>query len=121
MGNNRHIVRWLLLLVACFAVSGLQAQTRPDSRSFEHLWTLYDGIRQDYFRDQRSMLDTIGWKAEAEHNAYQLFIVNHKRMMIDRPYRGKTVQQSVLWLDSLRRDNAAGRWDDRDSMLYQAL
>ena len=42
--NNRHILNILLLMVALFAATGLQAQTRPDSRSFEHLWTLYDGI-----------------------------------------------------------------------------
>ena len=121
MRKHHHIFR-LLLLVMAFATSAVTVQAqRPDERSFDHLWTLYDGIRQGHLRDQRAMLDTIGWKAEAEHNAYNLFIVNYKRLMFDRLYQDKTVQQSVVLLDSLRRDNAAGRWGDRDSLLYRAL
>ena len=108
------------MLVMFATVFGLQAQ-RPDSRSFEHLWTLYDGIRPYYVKDQRSMLDTIAWKAEAEHNAYNHFVVNYKRLMLDCLYQDKSNQQAVLWLDSLRRDNAAARWGDRDSTLYQFL
>ena len=46
MKKHHHIFR-MLLLVAAFAASALAAYAqRPDSRSFEHLWTLYDGIRQ---------------------------------------------------------------------------
>jgi hypothetical protein len=121
MRRHHHIFR-LLLLVAAFVTSAVASHAqRSDSRSFEHLWTLYDGIRQGYLRDQRAMLDTIGWKAETERNAYHLFIVNYKRLMLDRLYQDKSVQQSVIWLDSLRRDNAAGRWGDRDSLLYRAL
>ena len=121
MRNHRHIFP-LLLLVVAFTTSAVTVQAqRPDSRSFDHLWTLYDGIRQGHLRDQRAMLDTIGWKAEAEHNAYNLFIVNYKRLMFDRLYGDRSVQQSAMWLDSLRRDNAAGRWGDRDSVVYQSL
>ena len=112
----------MLLLVAAFAASALAAYAqRPDSRSFEHLWTLYDGIRQGHLRDQHSMLDTIAWKAEAEHNAYHLFIANHKRLLLNRLDGDMSVQQSAIWLDSLRRDDAGARWGDRDSMVYQSL
>ena len=75
MRGNRHISRLLLLVIIAGLTITSHAQ-RPDERSFDHLWTLYDGIREYYVRDQRSMLDTIGWKAETEHNAYHLFIVN---------------------------------------------
>ncbi|MDD6186198.1 MAG: alpha-2-macroglobulin family protein [Bacteroidales bacterium] len=119
--NNRHILNILLLMAALFAVTGSHAQTRPDSRSFDHLWTLYDGIPQRHRTSQHAMLDTIVWKAEAEHNAYHLFIANHKRLLLNRLFGDKSVQQSAMWLDSLRRDNAAARWDDRDSMVYQSL
>lgn len=119
--NNRHILNILLLMAALFAVTGSHAQTRPDSRSFEHLWTLYDGIPQQHLRSQQVMLDTIAWKAGAEHNAYHHFIANHKRLFLNRLYGDKSVQQSAMWLDSLRRDNAAARWGDRDSMVYQSL
>jgi hypothetical protein len=97
------------------------AQPRADSRSFGHLWTLYDGIRQNYVRDQRQMLDTIQWKAEAEHDAYQLFIVNHKRLLLGRQQQDLSLQDAVLWLDSLRRDNVAARWGDPDSAIYHSL
>ena len=121
MKRYHHIFR-MLLLVAVFVASAVAAYAqRPDSRSFEHLWTLYDGIPQQHLRSQQAMLDTIGWKAEAEHNAYHLFIANHKRLLLNRLYGDKSVQQSVMWLDSLRRDDAAARWGDRDSMVYQSL
>ena len=121
MRKHHHIFRMLLLVVA-FATSAVTVQAqRPDSRSFDHLWTLYDGIRSGYVQDQRHMLGTIGWKAEAEHNAYNLFIVNYKRLMFDRFYQDKTVQESVMWLDSLRRRNDGARWGDRDSLVYRAL
>ena len=121
MRKHLHILR-LFLLVAAFATCAFASYAqRPDSRSFDHLWTLYDGIPQRHLNSQRAMLDTIGWKAETEHNAYHLFVVNYKRLMLDRLYQDKSVQQSVIWLDSLRRDNAAGRWGDRDSTLYQCL
>ena len=121
MRNHRHIFR-LLLLVVAFTTSAvtLRAQ-RPDSRSFEHLWTLYDGINPNYVRDQRSMLDTIGWKAEAEHNPYQYFIVNYKRLNLSFNNGDVDVRQSVQWLDSLCRRDDAARWGDRDSLLYRAL
>ena len=83
------------MLVMFATAFGLQAQ-RPDSRSFEHLWTLYDGIKSYYVKDQRSMLDTIAWKAEAEHNAYNHFVVNYKRLMLDCLYQDKSNQQAVL-------------------------
>jgi hypothetical protein len=120
MGRNNLVFRMLILTIVLFSVKALHAQ-RPDNRSFEHLWTLYDGIKPYYVKDQRSMLDTIAWKAEAEHNAYNLFIVNYKRMMLDFLYQDKSNQQTVMLLDSLRRDNAASRWGDRDSTLYQSL
>ena len=119
--NNRHILNILLLMAALFAVTGSHAQTRPDSRSFEHLWTLYDGIPQRHLTSQQAMLDTIAWKAEAEHNAYHHFMANHKRLLLNRLYGDMSVQQSAMWLDSLRRDNAAARWGDRDSLVYQSL
>ena len=119
--SNRAFINILLFIATTFAVTGLQAQTRPDSRSFEHLWTLYDGIPQRHLRSQQAMLDTIAWKAEAEHNAYHRFIANHKRLLLNRLYGDMSVQQSAMWLDSLRRDNAAARWGDRDSMVYQSL
>ncbi len=121
MRKHHHIFR-LLLLVMAFATSAVTVQAqRPDERSFDHLWTLYDGIRQGHLRDQQAMLDTIAWKAEVEHNAYHLFIANHKRLLLNRLYGDKSVQQSAMWLDSLRRDNAAARWGDPDSMVYQSL
>lgn len=120
MRGNRHISRLLLLVIFAGLTITSHAQ-RPDERSFDHLWTLYDGIREYYVRDQRSMLDTIGWKAEAEHNAYHLFIVNYKRLMLDQLYKNQTVQESVIWLDSLRRRNDAACWGDQDSTLYQCL
>ena len=119
--NNRIFINILLLMAVLLSATRLQAQTRPDSRSFEHLWTLYDGIPQRHLTSQQAMLDTIGWKAEAEHNAYHRFIANHKRLLLNRLYGDKSVQQSAMWLDSLRRDNAAARWGDRDSMVYQSL
>ena len=120
MRHNAFIFRLLLLAMVLFSVRAVHAQ-RPDSRSFEHLWTLYDGIPQQHLRSQQAMLDTIGWKAEAEHNAYHLFIANHKRLLLNRLYGDKSVQQSVMWLDSLRRDNAEARWGNRDSLVYQSL
>ena len=119
--NKRIFINILLLMAVLLSATRLQAQTRPDSRSFEHLWTLYDGIPQRHLTSQQAMLDTIGWKAEAEHNAYHRFIANHKRLLLNRLYGDKSVQQSAMWLDSLRRDNAAARWGDRDSMVYQSL
>ena len=119
--NNRIFINILLLMAVLLSATRLQAQTRPDSRSFEHLWTLYDGIPQRHLTSQQAMLDTIGWKAEAEHNAYHRFIANHKRLLLNRLYGDMSVQQSAMWLDSLRRDNAAARWGDRDSMVYQSL
>ena len=51
MRKLHHIFR-LLLLVAVFVTSVVTAHAqRPDSRSFEHLWTLYDGINPNYVRD----------------------------------------------------------------------
>ncbi len=120
MRYNHIVFRWALLFVLLAFATALHAQ-RPDSRSFEHLWTLYDGIPQRHRISQHAMLDTIVWKAEAEHNAYHLFIANHKRLLLNRLYGDKSVQQSAMWLDSLRRDNAAARWGDRDSMVYQSL
>jgi len=120
MRHNAFIFRLLLLAMVLFSVRAVHAQ-RPDSRSFEHLWTLYDGIPQRHLRSQHAMLDTIVWKAEAEHNAYHRFIANHKRLLLNRLYGDMSVQQSAMWLDSLRRDNAAARWGDRDSMVYQSL
>lgn len=120
MRRNNIVFRILILTAVLLSAKAVHAQ-RPESRSFEHLWTLYDGIRPYYVKDQRSMLDTIAWKAEAEHNAYNHFVVNYKRMMLDCLYQDKSNQQAVLWLDSLRRDNAAARWGDRDSTLYQSL
>ena len=61
--SNRAFINILLFIATTFAVTGLQAQTRPDSRSFEHLWTLYDGIPQRHLTSQQAMLDTIAWKA----------------------------------------------------------
>ena len=119
--NNRIFINILLLMAVLLSATRLQAQTRPDSRSFEHLWTLYDGIPQRHLTSQQAMLDTIGWKAEAEHNAYHRFIANHKRLLLNRLYGDMSVQQSAMWLDSLRRDNAEARWGDRDSMVYQSL
>lgn len=119
--NNRIFINILLLMAVLLSATRLQAQTRPDSRSFEHLWTLYDGIPQRHLTSQQAMLDTIGWKAEAEHNAYHRFIANHKRRLLNRLYGDMSVQQSAMWLDSLRRDNAEARWGDRDSMVYQSL
>ncbi len=119
--NNRIFINILLLMAVLLSATRLQAQTRPDSRSFEHLWTLYDGIPQRHLTSQQAMLDTIAWKAEAEHNAYHRFIANHKRLLLNRLYGDMSVQQSAMWLDSLRRDNAAARWGDRDSMVYQSL
>ena len=109
----------LILLLTVFTFT-VQAQ-RPDSRSFGHLWTLYDGIASYQTKKQQNMLDTIGWKAEAEHNAYQHFIVNYKRLWLSRINLDMDLQQSVLWLDSLRRDDAAARWGDRDSLIYRSL
>ncbi len=114
MRGNRHISRLLLLVIFAGLTITSHAQ-RPDERSFDHLWTLYDGIRE------YDVLDTIGWKAEAEHNAYHLFIVNYKRLMLDQLYKNQTVQESVIWLDSLRRRNDAACWGDQDSTLYQCL
>lgn len=114
MRGNRHISRLLLLVIFAGLTITSHAQ-RPDERSFDHLWTLYDGIRE------YDVLDTIGWKAEAEHNAYHLFIVNYKRLMLDQLYKNQTVQESVIWLDSLRRRNDAACWGDPDSTLYQCL
>jgi hypothetical protein len=119
--NNRIFINILLLMAVLLSATRLQAQTRPDSRSFEHLWTLYDGIPQRHLTSQQAMLDTIGWKAEAEHNAYHRFIANHKRLLLNRLYGDMSVQQSAMCLDSLRRDNAEARWGDRDSMVYQSL
>lgn len=116
----RTIQLFFLLVCVCAAVCS-QAQPRADSRSFGHLWTMYDGIRQGHVRDQRQMLDTIAWKAVAERNAYQLFVVNHKRLMLGRQQQDLTVQEAALWLDSLRRDNVAARWGDPDSAIYQSL
>lgn len=116
----RTIQLFFLLVCVCAAVCS-QAQPRADSRSFGHLWTLYDGIRQNFVRDQRAMLDTIQWKAEAEHDAYQLFIVNHKRLLLGRQQQDLSLQDAVLWLDSLRRDNVAARWGDPDSAIYHSL
>ena len=110
--------RWKLLMLLTVLTFTAQAQ-RPDSRSFEHLWTLYDGFRYNYVQSRQNMLDTIGWKAEAEHNAYQLFIAN--RLRLDLAHKDKSLQQTVLWLDSLRRDNAGARWGDRDSLVYRSL
>ncbi len=112
----------MAVLLALFALpQHVRAQKAADSRSFEHLWTLYDGIPQRHLTSQQAMLDTIGWKAEAEHNAYHRFIANHKRLLLNRLYGDMSVQQSAMWLDSLRRDNAEARWGDRDSMVYQSL
>ncbi len=119
--NNRIFINILLLMAVLLSATRLQAQTRPDSRSFEHLWTLYDGIPQLHLTSQQAMLDTIRWKAEAEHNAYHRFIANHKRLLLNRLYGDMSVQQSAMWLDSLRRDNAEARWGDRNSMVYQSL
>ena len=98
-----------------------RAQERPDSRSFEHLWTLYDGIKSYYVDDQRRMLDTIAWKAEAEHNAYQFFVANHKRLVRARLSYDLDFRQSLRWLDSLCRRDDGARWGDRDSLVYRAL
>ena len=112
----------LLFLCVCLCVTMVSlAQPRVDSRSFGHLWTMYDGIRQGHVREQRQMLDTIAWKAVAERNAYQLFVVNHKRLMLGRRQQDLTVQEAALWLDSLRRDNVAARWGDPDSAIYHSL
>lgn len=112
----------MAVLLALFALpQHVRAQKAADSRSFEHLWTLYDGIPQRHLNSQQAMLDTISWKAEAEHNAYHLFIANHKRLLLNRLYGDKSVQQSAIWLDSLRRDHTAARWGNRDSMVYQSL
>ena len=119
--DNRIFINILLLMAVLLSATRLQAQTRPDSRSFEHLWTLYDGIPQRHLTSQQAMLDTIAWKAETEHNAYHRFIANHKRLLLNRLYGDMSVQQSATWLDSLRRDNAEARWGDRDSMVYQSL
>ncbi len=120
MRGNRHISRLLLLVIFAGLTITSHAQ-RPDERSFDHLWTLYDGIPQRHLNSQQAMLDTIAWKAEAERNAYHLFIANHKRLLLNRLYGDKSVQQSAIWLDSLRRDHTAARWDDRDSLVYQSL
>ena len=93
--NKRIFINILLLMAVLLSATRLQAQTRPDSRSFEHLWTLYDGIPQRHLTSQQAMLDTIGWKAEAEHNAYHRFIANHKRLLLNRLYGDKSVQQSA--------------------------
>lgn len=112
----------MAVLLALFALpQHVRAQKAADSRSFEHLWTLYDGIPQRHLNSQQAMLDTIAWKAEAERNAYHLFIANHKRLLLNRLYGDKSVQQSAMWLDSLRRDHTAARWGDRDSLVYQSL
>lgn len=112
----------MAVLLALFALpQHVRAQKADDSRSFEHLWTLYDGIPQRHLTSQQAMLDTIGWKAEAEHNAYHRFIANHKRLLLNRLYGDMSVQQSAMWLDSLRRDHTAARWGDPDSSLYQSL
>ena len=120
MRRNNLVFRILILTAALLSVKAVHAQ-RPDSRSFEHLWTLYDGINPNYVRDLRSMLDTIAWKAEAEHNPYQLLIVNYKRLNLGFKNGDIDVRQSVRQLDSLCRRDDAARWGDRDSLLYRAL
>ena len=122
MRGDHHIFKIILLLVVFAGMALTSHAQRHDSRSFDNLWTLYNGIRVYHVRDRLAMLDTIGWKAEAENNAYQLFIVNHKRLLVDHPpYSDKTVQQSVQWLDSLRRRDDGARWGDPDSMVYQSI
>jgi len=121
MNKHLHIVR-LFLLVVAFALSAIPSYAqRPDNRSFEHLWTLYDGINPNYIRDLRSMLDTIAWKAEAEHNSYQLLIANHKQLDISLMHGDIDVLKTLRWLDSLSHRTNDARWGDPDSLVYRAL
>jgi len=91
----------MAVLLALFALpQHVRAQKAADSRSFEHLWTLYDGIPQHHLRSQQAMLDTIAWKAEAEHNELQRFHVNFERISLT--YRPNETE-ALLLADSLSK------------------
>ena len=79
--GKHHIFRILSLFVVLAIAVTAHAQCL-DSRSFDQLWTRYYDIRSGYVQDQQRMLDTIGWKAEAEHNELQRFHVNFERISL---------------------------------------
>ena len=118
---SRNSLKIISIILLAFVPVLTWAQERSDSRSFEYLWTLYDGIKSYYTADQRRMLDTIAWKAEAEQNAYQLFVTNHKRMVLGLLLYDLDIRQWVQRLDSLYRRDDGARWGDPDSLVYRAL